>query len=363
MNDSSQQRVRPLGPEDFQAFNQQLAQLATAGLPLEQGLRLIAEDVYRGRQAEAIGRVASDLEAGRPLGEAFDRQRRLFPPLYGRLIDAGVKAGDLPGMLLSLGRHMDWIGRLRAAAWRAAAYPLMLMVGLALVLAFMIGVVLPNLAFAFDLGYSYWRHPNSNPTDGARLILQGCTIVAAALLVAVFIILLLTAAWAIGRRLGWGRRWSERAALALPLVGPAIRWSLVARWCDAVHLGLRAGMDLPAAIELAAQTIDSPALGRESRRLIEAVNGGRPLASAGRLKALPAMTGATMDAASEAGNLPEAVESLCLLARQQAEMRLASLPAVLSPLLIMVVGAAIVVAIFIVLLPILNMYDFWMSGF
>jgi general secretion pathway protein F len=370
MDGLSRQRVRPLGPDDFLAFNQQLAQLATAGLPLEQGLRLIAEDVYRGRQAAAIGRVASDLEAGRPLGEAFDGQRRLFPPLYGRLIDAGVKTGDLPGMLLSLGRHMEWIGRLRAAAWRAAAYPLMLMVGLVLVLTFIIGVVLPNFFVAFKVlslfsprrKFPYWGVFGTSSPHGVTVVLVGCMAAALALMALMLVLLLVTAVWVVCRRLGWGDRLAERAALAMPLVGPAVRWSLLARWFDAVHLGLRAGMDLPSAIRLAADTIDSPALQRESERLAGALSAGQPMESAGRLKALPSMAAATMDAASQLGQLPEAVDSLCMLSRQQAEMRLASISTILSPLLIMVVGAAMVLAILIVLGPILAMFNTLRGG-
>ena len=38
-------KPRPLTGEDFLAFNTQLAHLTTAGLPVEQGLRLIAEDM------------------------------------------------------------------------------------------------------------------------------------------------------------------------------------------------------------------------------------------------------------------------------------------------------------------------------
>src|SRR5262245_5074354 len=42
-------RPRALRATDFAAFNQQLAHLAKAGLPLEHGLRLIAADLRSGR--------------------------------------------------------------------------------------------------------------------------------------------------------------------------------------------------------------------------------------------------------------------------------------------------------------------------
>ena len=53
--------------EDFIAFNQQLAYLTAAGMPVEKGLRLIAQDL-RGGVAGTIRRVAEEMEQGRPLG-------------------------------------------------------------------------------------------------------------------------------------------------------------------------------------------------------------------------------------------------------------------------------------------------------
>jgi len=58
------QKPRRLSGDDFQAFNTQLAYLATAGLPIEKSLRLIAEDMRTGALAETVKQVATDLESG-----------------------------------------------------------------------------------------------------------------------------------------------------------------------------------------------------------------------------------------------------------------------------------------------------------
>src|SRR5688500_5693996 len=44
-----QPRTKALNGEDFLAFNQQLTHLTSAGLPVEHGLRLIAQDMRTGR--------------------------------------------------------------------------------------------------------------------------------------------------------------------------------------------------------------------------------------------------------------------------------------------------------------------------
>jgi len=111
--------TRPLRGEDFLTFNQQLAHLTSAGMPLEQGLRLIAQDMNRGAVANTIRQIADELEKGVPLGQAFEKHAAQFPPAYGHLIDAGVKTSNLSGMLLNLSEHLRTLANLRAALWRA----------------------------------------------------------------------------------------------------------------------------------------------------------------------------------------------------------------------------------------------------
>ncbi|HEX4125142.1 MAG TPA: type II secretion system F family protein, partial [Tepidisphaeraceae bacterium] len=96
---------------DFLAFNQQLSQLTAGGLPVERSLRLLAREM-RGRQAAAVNAIAEELEKGVPLEAAFAKHASIFPPLYGLLIQAGMKTSDLPAMLLNLSRHVEMIQRL-----------------------------------------------------------------------------------------------------------------------------------------------------------------------------------------------------------------------------------------------------------
>src|SRR3954468_19861251 len=142
-------RPKSLRGDDFLAFNRPLAQLTAPGMPVEHGLRLIARDMRSGRLSATLQQVATDLEKGMFLPEALDRNRAKFPPLYARLVDAGVRANNLPAMLLNLGRHLEMVQRLRALLWRSFSYPLLVLVGLIGVMAFLGVSVPPQFAVMF----------------------------------------------------------------------------------------------------------------------------------------------------------------------------------------------------------------------
>lgn len=317
------------GGAGFFCFNQQLAHLTRAGLPLEPGLRVLAQEAGRpgpggrggrGRLARGVAAVADDLEAGLPLAEALDRHRAAFPPLYATLVDAGVRAGRLPEVLFNLGRHLRHSRRVTAALWQAGAYPLVVLFALLLVTAFLAGVVVPG----FDDIYEDFDAPMPALTlwtlAAARWV-PGVVLVCGA---AVFglVGLGLLARWR-----GHGPWLRDTALRRLPLLGPALTQGLLARWCDLVAVGVRAGLDLPAALSLAGDATGSRPLAADGRAVADAVREGRPPDAAAGLRLLPPAVTQAMAYGAARATLPEAMDDLATLYGEQAEARLLTLHA------------------------------------
>jgi len=340
--------TRPLRGDDFLTFNQQLAHLTSAGLPMEQGLRLIAQDLRRGKVAATVRQIADDLEKGESLGDAFGRHAASFPPAYGRLIDAGIRSNNLSGMLLSLGQHLQTVARLRAALWRALSYPVMVFVALCFVVAFIGIYVLPKFENIF-------RDFGTKLPMVTQILLDASRGIGVAAIVAGVLLVAAIVTWLILRRTGRDAALRDAAGLYLPLIGPTLRRSIVSRWCDAVRLGVVGGMDLPRAMRTGADAVGSPRLAREVEQLVSALEGGRPLAGDAqdqdvrRFKLIPATVPAAMDLTSRQGGpgvLADVLLTLAQMYQQQARAKVALIPAVLTPLLLamltLIIGFVIV---------------------
>jgi type II secretory pathway component PulF len=340
-------RPRALRATDFAAFNQQLAHLAKAGLPLEHGLRLVAADLHSGRLSRTVELVAAELERGTPLEQAFERHAAHFPPLYGRLVAAGVRAGNLPGVLFNLGRHLELVQRLREALWRALAYPIAILAGLSLVLI-LIGLwVLPK----FEELYADFRL--NLPAITKVLIAVGRatpTLAAVGLAVMVGVPLL----WLVLRAAGREGAATDFVARYVPLVGPVIRRSLAARWCDLLHVAIASGMDLPAAIRLASEATGSPALVRDGEALARQLEAGHPLSpQPGAL--LPASVPATIQFAAGFNDLSTTLEALGEMCQRQAEVRVAAIPAIVTPAFVLLLGLAVGLIVLGLFLPMVTL--------
>lgn len=327
-------KARPLRGEDFAAFNQQLAQLAAAGLPIEQGLRLIAEDLGHGGLAQSIRQVAAELEQGVPLGEAFARHEKQFPSIYGTLVDAGVRTNNLSAVLFNLGRHIELINRLRAAVWRSAAYPLMVLISLLLVLLFLNRVVFPQF-------HEIFQSFKSDLPGITRLLFAVASCIPTVCIAAVVVIVGWPLLW-IALRAAHLDRAAADLALPIPLIGPVLKRNLIARWCDAMHLAVLGGMDLPSAIHLSSDIVGSPALRRDGERIIQQLNQGKNFADFPfKPRVIPMAALAMIQMAADRNDLPASLESLADLYERRAEARLAAVQNILTPLLVILVAFVI----------------------
>jgi type IV pilus assembly protein PilC len=322
--------TRPIRGDAFVAFNQQLAQLTKAGMPVERGLRLIAADMRRGRLSRTIAEVAAELESGIPLGQAFEKHRRQFPTLYGQLLDAGVRSGNLPGILLTLGRHLETEQRLRGMLWRTFSYPAMVLTGLVLVLLFVGAQVLPQ----FKPMYEEFHLALPAIT---QILLYAARATPYLLVVFVALLVGLPILWAILRVAGQDRAAMDWLVLPLPLVGPVIKLSLVARWLDALKIGVDAGLDLPASITLASDVVGSPFIRRDGKAMIAALEAGQSLVPV-EMRLIPTTVPAAMEFAAGHNDLPTTLGTLSEMYQRQAELRLESVPTILTPLLVILIA-------------------------
>lgn len=113
-----------MNPETLSFLNRQLATLLSDGVPLPQALRQASIDL-RGPIRKEIEALEQDLGRGIPLDQAV--QHRRLPPLYLRILRAGIAANNLPAALLAAADHFDESARLRRNLQSALAYPILVL--------------------------------------------------------------------------------------------------------------------------------------------------------------------------------------------------------------------------------------------
>lgn len=258
-----------IGRNEFLLFNQQLASITRAGIPLERGLRELAQDVSSKAMRQLIEEIATDLEAGVPIEEAFAKRQKHFPPLYGRILKAGVETGRLSEMLTSLNRHLELSGQTRRIVFEAMSYPAVIFVLGMIIITGVFRFVVPQFRTIVQEMVSGKLNPITQMVfDLADNIVPFWIGVAILVGIVVVIFTALSSSPA-------GRRAREQMFLRVPALGRLYRNSTLSRMAEAMALLVGAGCDIPEALRLGAVASGSSTLGLESDLIAQQVERDR----------------------------------------------------------------------------------------
>ncbi len=339
--------------DELTALNDQIAALARAGLPLDQGLDTLARDMGRGRLRAVTEALAADLRAGHPLPEALARQQGRVPTYYANLVTAGVQTGRLPDVLATLTAYARSVSATRTIVSEALFYPAVVMViGVAL-FATLAGFVLPQFDQIFrDFGLQlpaitefvlvFGRHPVE------LVVVPAVVLVAGPLL-----------ARAVLRRSERGRRLWARAVYLVPLVGGLIRTARLAAFTELLGLLVEYGVPLPTAVRLAGGASSDPEMAAQSEVVEARLTEGAALADAFRGRGLVPDWVAWLAAAGERrGGLGPALRETAAVYRRQVDARAAVLRSVLPPFVVVVTAGTLTVFFVVaVMAPLLKLLE------
>jgi type II secretory pathway component PulF len=330
-----------LSAEDLITLNDEIAGMARAGLPLDQGMAALAKEMRRGRLQRVTADIAADLRRGSTLPEAMARQAGRVPRFYAGLVAAGVRSGRISDVLATLTVYARTLADLRSLIVGALFYPAMVTLLAFTLFGFVFFYLIPQYEEIFNsfrirlpllteimIGISH--HPL--PVLGIPLG------IAAALVIARL---------GMGRT-GKGRRAWTRFVYGVPLVGTLLRSARLAAFTDLLGILVDHGTPLPDAFVMAGESSSDPFMAEAAGRVREDLCQGQPLGEVLRRHQLVPELVAWMTAMAERhGNLGETLHHVAAMYRRQAEMRAALLRSVLPPFLI-IVTAGILVTLFII---------------
>jgi type II secretory pathway component PulF len=338
-----------VGRNEFLLFNQQLASITRAGLPLERGLRELARDMTSQSMRQLIEDIAADLEAGVPIEEAFRKREKHFPPLYGRILKAGVETGRLSEMLTSLNRHLELSGHTRRIVLEAASYPLVILTLGALVITAVFAFVIPQFRAVVE------------EMVGGRLNPVTMTVFALSRNIVPFWIgvgILLGAAAVLFVSLSSspaGRRAKEALFLRLPVMGRLYHATILSRMAEAMAVLVGAGCDIPEALRLGAVSSGSDKLVLDSEIVSQQLERGANLLEAGHgAVMLPRLFLYSIQLGAQRNELQENLFSLGEMYADQARVGQSRLHTILLPTMIVVIGGMIATAILAMFLPMIQ---------
>jgi len=333
---------------DFLLFNQQLAALVRAGIPILQAISMLRKRAASARLRAVLGDVEDQIRGGSALSQAFASQGSIFPRIYTASILAGERSGALDEVLLRYVTYMRRNVALRRKIRGALAYPLFLLFASACMVTFLTVYVVPRMSDLFAgfgtelptvtqivLGLSKWL--SSNVLWFGPLFIGGA--------VALFL-------WS---RTEHGRLKVDALLLKIPLAGNLVIQLSIAQATRSLATLLAGGITLVESWEIAAESITNRELRRRSSSILPMIREGRTFTESLEVaKWVPLLAIDMIGIGERSGSLREMLDEVAVFYDAESEVRLEQLTTTLEPAILVVMGGIVVTILLAIYLPIIQ---------
>jgi len=330
----------------------ELSLLLGSGMGLDGALDLVVSVARKREHREALESLARSVREGRTLAEGVRELRGWFPPVHAAMLQVGEESGTLPDALLRLNEQEERVARMRQQVTSALTYPVILLGAGSLMLAGIVGFVVPRFAVIFE-------DMQVKPPWFSRVVIEACLSAGrwGPLGIGVMVLALLWLRWHVsdtGRRAALERWALERTPLGL------LWWKhQAAGFCGSMGMMLGAGTPLLRALEIGKTAWTSVEL---RRRLDEAVGsvreGGRLSESIRTSGLLPDRMEKLVAVGEESGTLARVFERLGESLEHEVSARTKRALTLLEPAAILAIGlvvGAVVVAMLLAIFSINNL--------
>jgi len=116
-----------ISTREFLVYNQELATLLKAGMPLVQSLDILRQRVTNPLLKGVLDDVFDRVRAGSSLSEAFEAQGHLFPGVYTASLLAGEKSGSLEQVIRRYVAYVKIVSSVKRKTISALVYPCILL--------------------------------------------------------------------------------------------------------------------------------------------------------------------------------------------------------------------------------------------
>ena len=340
---------RKITRHEFLVFNQELATLLKAGMPLVQSLDILRSRLTNPLFKSVLDDVHEQVRGGTALSDAFVSHGDLFPNVYTASLMAGERAGNLDAVLRRFVAYAKTVDTVRSKAISAMIYPAIL-IGLAVAL---VGIIVIKVVPTFSEFYTSF---------GAQLPLSTRIIIGVSNVIRTQLWLIVIALAASGSTFySWIRQPGSAARfdgllLRLPFIGASFHKFATSQLARTLATLLGGGIPLVDALDIAARASGNRHIGAEIAVVAQKVREGQSFS--GTLldrRTVPDVAVKMIEVGESTGALTEMLNSLADFYDEETDTEVGRFVTLIEPALLVFMGIVIATIVLALYMPLFQL--------
>ena len=320
--------------QDLINFCFHLEQLASAGVPIVEGLIDLRESTENIRFREVVGGLVETIEGGKSLSQALADYPEVFSKVMTSLVRSGEQTGKLSEVLSSLAETLKWEDELAAQTKKILIYPI-----------FVGGIVL--LVTFFLMIYLVPQMVGFIKNMGKEIPLQTRILIHVSDFFVGYWWLVLAMPFALWFGLRAAAKANPAVAYALddlklrvPLVGPVLRKIILSRFASSFAMMYRSGITVLDAIRSSEEIVDNLPLENALRSAGQQIAEGKGLTIAFTDVGLfPPLVIRMLRIGENTGALDKALLNVSYFYNREVRESIGKVQAMIEPAMTVVLGA------------------------
>ncbi|MBQ8983332.1 MAG: type II secretion system F family protein [Lachnospiraceae bacterium] len=344
-------RSKRLRSDHLADFSLNLSKLLKAGITLVRALDIIAEDESIAEKERAIYKdLLKIVRQGRPLSDAMAEQGDTFPPLFINMMRSAENTGGMDTTAAQMADYYSKEYRLNQKVKSSMTYPKILVVMIVVVVAIIMGFVMPKFKDLF-------AQMDSLPV-ATTVLLAISNFVVHRWYVLIFAAAVLFLAYKVIFSIPAVRVLKDKLELHLPVIGKLRKVVYTARFARTLSSLYSAGMPIISCLSIARTTIGNTYIEKQFDDVIAAISAGETLSGAiDKVDGFTKKLISTIGVGEETGSLDTMLISIADQMDYESEIATQKLVAMLEPAMIVVMALIVGFIMVAVIQPIYGSYQ------
>lgn len=335
--------------KDIVIFTRQFSTMIDAGLPLVQGLNILAEQSSNPTLKTILKQVTKDVEGGATLAESLKKHPKVFDELFVNLVAAGEVGGILDTILQRLATFIEKADDLKRKIKGAMTYPAVVVAIAIIVIAVILIFVIPVFQDMFASFGSALPAPTQFVVNLSDFMKSNVIWVILAFIVIGF-------AYRQYRNSKGGRKTTDALFLKLPIFGDLLKKTAVARFTRTLGTMLASGVPILDSLEIVAKTAGNVVIEEIIYEVRSSIAEGQTIAEPlSENDIFPGMVTQMISVGEATGALDTMLNKVADFYDKEVDAAVDALTSMLEPLLMLFLGGAIGGLVVAMYLPIFSM--------
>ncbi|MEK7800568.1 MAG: type II secretion system F family protein [Nitrospirota bacterium] len=338
--------------KDLVVFTRQFGTMINAGLPLIQCLEILSNQSENAALRKSVGAIKVQVEGGSTFSDALRRHPKVFDDLYVNMVHAGEVGGLLDTILGRLSKYIEKAMKLKGQIKSAMVYPASIMGIAFIVIAVLMIFVIP----VFEKMFKDMSGGKVGLPAPTQLVIDMSNFAQSSWYIILGGVILGVVAFKKYYATVKGKYQMDKLLLKVPVFGDLVRKASVAKFTRTLGTLITSGVPLLDALTICAKTSGNKIIEEALVNARVSISGGKTISEPlAKSQVFPKMVTHMIAVGESTGALDAMLGKIADFYEDEVDQAVASLTALLEPMMMVFLGVLIGFIVVAMYLPIFTM--------